>query len=148
MILAKPVIANRYWILKKDDQKVGIVEAVDDGYDIKLENKKLNYKTIPMISRRENILFENPIKSAEIPKNIVHGFEVAGCVHNPLWDVKHRLPLFTRDTKSKSWYAAGWYMVKQHRAWRVVQNPKLITLQRYAYQGPFHTREEANESIS
>jgi hypothetical protein len=100
MILAKPVIANRYWILKKDDQKVGIVEAVDDGYDIKLENKKLNYKTIPMISRRENILFENPIKSAEIPKNIVHGFEVAGCVHNPLWDVKHRLPsVYTRHQK-------------------------------------------------
>jgi len=55
--------------------------------------------------------------------------------------------LFTRDTKSKSWYAAGWYMVKQHRAWKAVQNPKLITLQRYQYQGPFHTQQQAEDTV-
>jgi len=54
--------------------------------------------------------------------------------------------LFTRNTKSKSWFAAGWYNIKQHRKWESVQHPKLIALQRYQYQGPFHTKDEANNA--
>jgi hypothetical protein len=145
MILAKPVVDNQYWILKQDDQKVGNIEAAGDGYRITMLNKTATYQTIPMLSRRENINFEKPTKAKKQPANLVHGFEVSGRAHNAVWDVKHRLPLFTKDNKSKSWFAAGWYRVKQHRTWKVIQNPKLITLQRYTYVGPFHSREEAND---
>jgi hypothetical protein len=65
-------------------------------------------------------------------------------VYNPIWDVQHKLPLYTKNKKSRSWYAAGWYQVKQRRTWTIEQSPKLITLQRYQYQGPFYTKEEAN----
>ncbi len=145
MILAKPVVDKQYWILKQDDRKVGNIQAVGDGYQITIDNKTASYKTIPMLCRRENIEIEKIQKAKPEPANMVYGFEVTGKVYNPLWDVKHKLPLFTRDNKSKSWFAAGWYTVKQHRNWKTVQNPKLITLQRYAYQGPFHTKEEAND---
>lgn len=144
-IIAKPVIDKQYWILQQDDRKVGNIEASADGYRVTMLNKTAKYDTIPMLSRRENINFEKPIKPAKQPANLVHGYEVSGRVYNPLWDVKHKLPLFTRDTKSKSWFAAGWYRVKQHSSWKAVQNPKLITLQRYPYVGPFHTKEEAND---
>jgi hypothetical protein len=149
MILAKPVVDKQYWILKQDDQKVGNIQAVDDGYQITIRNKTVSYKTIPMLRTRENVEFEPAVKSAKESNSSVHGYD-AGCrVYNPIWNVKHRLPLFTKDTKSKSWFAAGWYMIKQHRTWRAVQNPKLIVLERYKYQGPFHSKEEANDqSIS
>jgi len=49
--------------------------------------------------------------------------------------------------QSKSWFAAGWYSIKQHRSWKVLQNPKLIVLERYTYQGPFYTEEQANASL-
>jgi hypothetical protein len=118
---------------------------VDDGYQITIRNKTVSYKTIPMLRTRENVEFEPAAKVAKESDRMVHGYD-AGCrVYNPIWDVKHRLPLFTKDTKSKSWFAAGWYTVKQHRTWRTVQNPKLIVLERYKYQGPFHTKEEAND---
>jgi hypothetical protein len=146
-IIAKPVIDNEYWILKQDDQKVGNIQAVDDGYQVTIANKIVNYKTIPMLCRRENVEFEPAAAPAPQPANQVHGFEVQGRVFNALWNVQLRLPLFTKDTKSKSWFAAGWYRVRQHRTWRTVQQPKLITLQRYEYRGPFHTREQANESV-
>ena len=145
MILAKPVVDKQYWILKQDNQKVGNIQAVDDGFQITIRNKTVSYKTIPMLRTRENVEFEPAAKAAKESNRMVHGYD-AGCrVYNPIWDVKHRLPLFTKDTKSKSWFAAGWYTVKQHRAWKVVQNPKLIVLERYKYQGPFHTKEEAND---
>jgi ribosomal protein S17E len=148
MIEAKPVIPDRYWILKQNDRKVGQIEATDNGVVVKIQNRVAGYKTIKMASREANIEFTKLASATKSVTNQVHGYEVSGRVYNPVWDVKHRLPLFTRDTKSKSWYAAGWYVVKQHRAWKAVQHPKLITLQRYAYQGPFHSKEQANESVS
>jgi hypothetical protein len=138
-------VDKQYWILKQDNQKVGNIQAVDDGFQITIRNKTVSYKTIPMLRTRENVEFEPAVKTAKESDRMVHGYD-AGCrVYNPIWDVKHRLPLFTKDTKSKSWFAAGWYTVKQHRTWRTVQNPKLIVLERYKYQGPFHTKEEAND---
>jgi hypothetical protein len=145
MILAKPVVDKQYWILKQDNQKVGNIQAVDDGYQITIRNKTVSYKTIPMLRTQENVEFEPAAKTAKESNRSVHGYDTDCRVYNPIWDVKHRLPLFTKDTKSKSWFAAGWYTVKQHRTWRVVQNPKLIVLERYKYQGPFHTKEEAND---
>lgn len=143
-IIAKPVIDKQYWILKQDDKKVGIIEAVADGFAVKIRNNVNRYKTIKMAGRDENIEFEPAVKTKKQSTNQVHGYDVGGRIYNALWDVKHKLPLFTRSDKSKSWFAAGWYMVKQHRNWKLVQNPKLITLQRYKYQGPFHSKEEAN----
>lgn len=145
MILAKPVVENQYWILKHNDRKIGQVEAVGDGYNVKILDQVVRYKTIKMAGRAANIEFAKPEKTRHTARNLVHGYEVSGRVYNPLWNVQLRLPLFTKDAKSKSWYAAGWYRVKQHRTWRVVQNPKLITLQRYQYQGPFHSKEQAND---
>jgi hypothetical protein len=146
-IIAKPVVDNEYWILKQDDQKVGNIQAVDDGYQVTIANKIVNYKTIPMLCRRENVEFAPAATPSPQPANQVHGFAVQGRGFNALWNVQLRLPLFTKDTKSKSWFAAGWYRVRQHRVWRTAQQPKLITLQRYEYRGPFHTREQANESV-
>ncbi len=145
MILAKPVVENQYWILKKDDRKIGQLEVTDNGNCIiKILDSVVQYKTIKMARDAINIEFAPAETATPVPPNLVHGFEVEGEVFNPLWDVKHRLPLFTREEKSKSWFAAGWYRVKQHRKWKVIENPKLITLERYTYQGPFKTRDEAN----
>ena len=148
MILAKPIVANRYWILKKDDEKIGEVEASDSGVTVKIHNQVRQYKTIRMAGRDGNIEFETAPRARTRITNEVYGYAVSGRVYNPVCDVKHRLPLYTRDNKSKSWYAAGWYCIQQHRSWRVTRNPKLIMLQRYKYQGPFHTEEQARESIS
>lgn len=146
-LLARPVIANRYWILRRDDKKIGEVEAVADGFTVKIDNRVMRYKTIRMAKRDANIEFEPAPKTRKSTANTVHGFEVVGRVYNALWDVKNQLPLYTKSAKSKSWFAAGWYRVRQHRDWRVVRDPKLITLQRYEYQGPFHSQCEA-ESVA
>ena len=136
-----PVIADRYWILKKDNRKVGQIEAQDDGYTVKISNTVTKYKTIKMLDR--DIEFVPASEITPDPENQVYGYDTGQRVFNPMWDIQQRLPLFTQEENSKSWFAAGWYYVKKHRVWKMVQNPKLITLQRYSYQGPYHTKEEA-----
>ena len=147
MIVAKPVVANQYWILKQDDQKIGNIQANADGYVVKIQNQISSYKTIPMVRKKANIEFEPAEKISKPVTDSVHGYSTGCRAHNAMWNVQLKLPLFTKTTKSKSWFAAGWYTVKQHRAWKAIHNPKLIVLERYKYQGPFHTKEQANESI-
>ena len=142
MIVAKPVVANQYWILKQDDQKIGNIQASPDGYLVKIQNQISSYKTIPMVRKKANIEFEPAEKPSKPSTDSVHGYPTGCRAHNAMWNVQLRVPLFTKTAKSKSWFAAGWYAVKQHRAWKVVHNPKLILLERYTYQGPFFTKEE------
>lgn len=147
MILAKPVIANQYWILKKDNRKIGNVIADNTGYVVTIDNSTSRFKTIRSLSRTADIEFEDAVEPVKAPTDWVHGYNTGCRALNPVWDVKNKLPLFTKNTKSKSWFAAGWYTIKQHCNWKAVQNPKLIVLERYSYQGPFHTKDQANESI-
>jgi len=145
-IVAKPVIDKQFWILQEDDRKVGNVEACPGGYQVKINNQIIaQYKTIKMVERNINIQFEtmNKVEKKKSPTFTVHGFPTAGRVHNPMWDVPQKLPIYTKTNKSKSWHAAGWYTVKKGRRWAAMQDPKLIVLQRYPYQGPYHTQEEA-----
>jgi hypothetical protein len=145
MIVAKTVVPNQYWILQQDDQKIGNIEAGPDGYAVKIKDSIQKFKTIRMVKNRIGVEFQ-PIVTCKPRLDTscqVHGYPTTTRPYNGIYDVRHQVPLWTREPRSKSWYAAGWYLVKQGRAWSAVQCPKLITLNRYQYRGPFHTREEA-----
>jgi hypothetical protein len=144
-IVAKPIIDKQFWILQKDNEKVGNIEACDGGYQVKINNQVAQFKTIRMAAREINISFEAPIKTIKQKTiaNHVHGYPVSGRVYNPMWDVPQQLPVYTKTNKSKSWFAAGWYNVKRGRTWKAVLSPKLILLQRYLYQGPFYNQTDA-----
>lgn len=146
-LIAKPVIDKQFWILQDGNQKVGNVEACAGGYQVKINNQVAQFKTIRMAAQRVNIQFVNRPKQPvdRSTKNLVHGFPASGRVHNAMWDVKMKVPIYTKTAKSKSWFAAGWYCVKKGRTWTVLQDPKLIVLQRYPYQGPFANPEQAHD---
>ena len=144
-IVAKPVIDKKFWILQKNNEKVGNIEATGTGFQVTIDNQVQEFKTIRMAAQRANIQFEDSVKVSKADTHSVHGYPSASRVHNPVWDVQQQLPLYTKTKKSKSWFAAGWYQLKRGRNWRVVQDPKLISLERYPYAGPFQTKEQASE---
>ena len=149
-LIALPVVDKQYWILKENDRKVGNVEACAGGYQVKINNQIAQFKTIKLAARDANIIFEPAIKITR-PKTTVdhvHGYPISGRVYNPIWNVAQQLPVYTKTTKSKSWFAAGWYNVRKGRTWQTILAPKLIVLQRYAYQGPYYTEQEANDNSS
>ena len=148
MIVAKPVIEKQFWILQENNHKVGNIEACVGGYQVKINNQVVQFKTIKMVAKTIDIVFESIPKRTVPPATVteIHGYAVSGRVYNSMWDVSQQLPVFTKTNKSKSWFAAGWYNVKKGRHWKTVQGPKLIVLQRYPYRGPFYTKEQANDS--
>jgi hypothetical protein len=148
MIVAKTVVPNQYWILKQGNQKIGNIEAGPGGFSVKINNQVQSFKSINTIKQNVSIDFETVSKKKPtISSNSVHGYSTSSRAFNAIYDVKHQVPLWTRESRSKSWYAAGWYQIKQGREWETVFCPKLITLQRYAYRGPYHTEDQANESV-
>lgn len=145
MLQAKPIIPDRFWIVRDEHKKVGNIESDSGGYVVSVNGSQIRVKTL--ISLEEKITFEPPVKTApDICANSVYGFPTPHPPHNAVFDVRHQLPLWTREPNSKSWLAAGWYRIKQHNHWRVSFCPKLILLDRYSYQGPFQTRQEAEQA--
>jgi hypothetical protein len=52
MIEAKPIVDKKYWILKQDNRKVGVVEAQGDGYTVRINDQVGRFKTIPMVRKK------------------------------------------------------------------------------------------------
>lgn len=148
MIIAKPVIPNQYWILRDNDRKIGNIEAdPSGGFQVKINNRVEKFKTITTIKKKVDINFEPLQKKKQEPiSNSVNGYHTTHRPYNAIYDVKHQVPLWTREPRSRSWYAAGWYRVQQGRNWIVIECPKLIMLERYDYQGPFHTQQAAEQA--
>ena len=148
MLQAKPVIPNQYWILRDDHGKVGNIEATDSGVQIRIRNQVETFKNLSVLKRRVKIDFA-PAPQVIIKQDLDHdvnGYPTTGPAYNGIFDVKHQVPLWTREPRSKSWYAAGWYAVRHGRRWQVTECPKLIALERYEYRGPFHTQQEAQHA--
>lgn len=146
MIVAKTVIPNQYWILRQDDRKIGNIEHGPEGFQVKINNEVQKFKTIKTLKQRVPVDFEPVIKKkAADSEHRVGGYHTTSKPYNPIFDVKHQVPLWTKEPRSKSWYAAGWYRVKLGRSWSLVECPKLIMLERYQYQGPFYTKKEAEQ---
>ena len=111
MIIAKPVVDKKFWILQKDNEKVGNIEATNNGFQVTINNQVHEFKTIRMAAQRANIQFETQIKPSKPDTHMVHGYPSASRVFNPVWNVQQQLPLYTKTKKSKSWFAAGWYQL-------------------------------------
>jgi hypothetical protein len=100
-----------------------------------------------MLKSQYNIVFDKTERKprAESEDHEVYGWPSGFKPFNKLYDVTRRLPIFTKGVKSKSYFCAGYYIVKFNSTWTRAFCPKLITLQRYEFAGPFHTKEQMFE---
>jgi len=149
---AKPIIADKFWIVEENGEKVATLRKNEDDRFV-----MSNYDGIKIYETKESLTKEfgknffvvKILKEAnDALPNEVHGFSTSTTPHNPLYDVKRKLPLFTKSVDSKSLYCAGYYTIKFEKGWVKSFCPKLITLQRYEYKGPFKTDLEMKQVLS
>ena len=138
------------WIVESDGAKVGNIMAVEEGGFVYVHNnQREQFPTIKLISKKYNITFAKSYKR-RVEKSDAHdvyGFPVNCRPHNQVLDVQRYLPIYTKSAKSKSYFCAGWYIVKYTNTWVSEFCPKLITLNRYEYQGPFKTQDRMQDSL-
>ena len=148
---AKPVIKNKFWIVEQDGEKVATIQAVDEGGFVYVhDDQRERFPTVRLLKNKLNIVFDKT--SVKAPRKIetaaeVYGYPSGFKSYNCLYDVSRRLPIFTKSPKSKSYFCAGHYAIKFNNTWTRAFCPKLITLQRYEFVGPFKTKEELSEEL-
>ena len=63
-------------------------------------------------------------------------------------ELKRKLPLYTKTENSQSFFCAGYYVVHwEDGSHSPSYCPKLITLSRYEFDGPFKTKMEMQETL-
>jgi hypothetical protein len=147
--IAKPVVKNKFWIVEHAGNKIATIQAVDEngGFVYVHDDQREHFPSIKLISKKYNIEFAKADKPAKVVDNDVYGFPVTGSAFNQVLDVQRYLPIYTKGAKSKSFYCAGYYLIKFGHTWTRQSCPKLITLNRYEYQGPFKTQERADNAM-
>tara|TARA_E500000081_G_C6131670_1_gene354110 strand:- start:1353 stop:1829 length:477 start_codon:yes stop_codon:yes gene_type:complete len=149
---AKPVLEDKFWIVENEGQRVATLRK-DEFSQFVFQNKdgvKI-YNNKKSVTREfgDDFFVAKIVKEADDsnPKE-VHGFSTSTIPHNAMYDIRQKLPLFTKSKDSKSLYCAGYYVIRFEKGWVKSFCPKLITLQRYGYKGPFKTDLEMKQVLS
>ena len=150
-IKAKPIVKDKFWIVENNEERIGTMSWNDDRYmfssrvetcffDNKRQMKKKFGADIVWTDLEE--ISTEPNKTC-----FVHGFPTSVTPYNTMYDVKQKLPLFTKSNKSKSAYCAGYYIIKFEKGWVKSFCPKLITIERNLSKGPFKTELEMRQEL-
>ena len=149
---AKPIIPEKFWIVEKGGAKFATLRKSEDNHFVMSNELGIKvYETKEKLTMEfgKDFFIAKIIKEADNAEpNEVHGYATSTTPHNSMFDVKRKLPLFTKSGDSKSLYCAGYYVIRFDKGWVKSFCPKAITLQRYEYQGPFKTELEMKQVLS
>jgi len=151
-IHAKPIIDNKFWIVEEDGEKIATLRKNEDNRFVMSNESGIKiYDTKESLTKEfgKKFFVVKIIKESDDTLSTeVHGYPTSADPHNTMFDIRKKLPLFTKSGDSKSLYCAGYYVIKFDKGWVKSFCPKLITLQRYPYKGPFKTELEMKQVLA
>lgn len=145
MLKAIPIVKNKFWLVTSNDgNKVGSVKSSDRGLTYMHDNEEERFATIKLLKDKYDISFETYKSSKNVEdQHEVYGYSTGNYKpYNPLWHVQLGVPVFTKEEKSRSFYCAGYYLVKERKKTKLHFCPKIILLERNEFEGPFKTTIE------
>ena len=147
-IHAKPIIDGKFWKVEQDGEKIATLHKQENNKFILSNNDgELRFDKKEEITKffgQDFFIPFNKINISKSTQNECHGFQTRTKPYNAMYDVRRRLPLYTKNNHSKSLYCAGWYTVK-FKNWVTLYCPKLVTVEQYESHGPFKSKLEAKQ---
>ena len=146
---AKEIIKNKFWIVEDQGVKFGTISLNEDQYILSTPTGTKFYHSEKQLTKAlDKKLSWTDLEITETSAKEVYGYATNSVPFNPMFDVKRKLPLFTKSDKSKSLYCAGYYIIQFEKGWVKSFCPKLITVERYTTKGPFKTEIEMRQELS
>ena len=138
MLKATPIVKNKFWLVTDNDVKIGTVKSSHRGLTYIHGETEERFATVKLLKDKYNISFETyKSPKSEDMQNEVYGYPTGKHVpYNPLWHVQLGVPVFTKDEKSRSYYCAGYYLIKERKKTKLHFCPKIIMLERNEFEGP------------
>jgi len=147
-ITAKEVLSNKFWIVEDEGVRVGTLSFHDDQYMLSDKSGTHFFNKGQLKKKLGKNFAWSHLEIREIQSKEVQGFPTSCAPYNAMYDVKRKLPLFTKSNKSKSLYCAGYYIIHFDKGWVKSFCPKLITVERYETKGPFKSELEMRQELS
>jgi hypothetical protein len=149
MYKAKSIVDNKFWILESESgERVGTIKVDRDRTSVIIDGRESNFNNISQAADTLDLTFVKKVTPAKkSSSNEVYDFPTSTQPYNGLWNVQMRLPIYTKTNKSNSYHCAGYYIIRFGSGWVKSFCPKLITLQRYTFEGPFKSKTEMQERL-
>jgi hypothetical protein len=149
MLEARPVVKNKFWIVEQAGQQVATIQAAPDGVVLVKGQKREKFVSFKLLKDKYNIHVGRATKlpTKDITTNEIYNYPTDCRPYNELYDVRRRLPFYTKSAKSKSVYCAGYYAIQLNGEWARHFCPKSITVNRYPFHGPYATPAEADRKL-
>lgn len=145
---AKELVKDKFWIIERDGNKIATLSATEDKFILSSTNGVDFFNTKKQLEKKiGKTVFEVRAETYD-ETHEVNGYPTNGQPYNSVFDVKRKLPLFTKSEKSKSLYCAGYYIIRFEKGWVKSFCPKLITVERYETRGPFKTKIAMSQELS
>jgi hypothetical protein len=147
-LIAKPVIKNKFWVVEESGQKIATIQAREDGgYAYVHDDQREYFPSVKNLKQKYNIKFGTAEKTKKQNNKSLYEYPVTGRTYNQVWDVQRKLPIYSKTTKSKSLFCAGYYLIKINCVWTEHFCPKNITISRYEYLGPFKNKDHMHKTL-
>jgi len=143
---AWPVIKNKFWIVKHQGEKIATVQATDHGLVLVKDQTRIRYKDAKSLAQSVPIRFKKIQNPTTVFPCVIDGYPTTHRPWNVLYNLQLRLWQYTQSKRSRSYRCAGWFSVVIHGVIHWELCPKLITLQRNCFKGPFRSNPHFTES--
>lgn len=138
----KTIIANKFWIVEENERKIGTINSIDGKF------KAIINGEIIWFDKWED--FDKPIAIVEAEHKKEKEYEVYGYStnykpHNVSWDEQKKVGIYTKSESSSIQFCSGYFIIKFENGWTQWFCPKLETLNKREWIGPFKTELESRE---
>ena len=146
-------ISDVAWLVRENTGKLGILNQDETQNYVYLSNDKMvsfDDKN-EVVEHFGNIdLFNNFVTDDKEEEYTLYINGFAATYKDPITldiDYENGLPMYTKIEGSDIYYVAGFYCVNYKKRWKIVDNPKLSTILKYEYVGPFKTAREGRAKL-
>lgn len=140
---------NKFWILEDyQGLKQGTVSIQPNIIKVVINNVEHTYDNLEKACWDLAIAVETESTTESIPvEETVLGYPTKCAAYNPTWDIRKKIPVFTKTEKSRTLHAAGYYIISFDTGWVQSFCPKVSTLDSNEYKGPFKDKLEMREQL-
>lgn len=153
--IAKTIIQNKEWIVKKENTKIGTISKLKKGFVFYKNGNKIYFKDITELQKElglpdftTNSKKIKPVSVKSTDSYSIYDYPCKSKPYNPVFNLKKRLPIYTKSEKSKSHFCAGYFLINFKKGWLKSFCPKLITLERYPYHGPYKNEDDVKNLLN
>jgi hypothetical protein len=149
-------ISDVAWLVHQGTNRLGILNKdVQEHYTYITGKELVNFgNRNEVVNHFGNMsLFEEQITEEPIIKDklYIKGYEVD--YNDPYTlaeshpEYNNPLPLYTKIENGDICYAAGYYCINFEKGWKYARGPKLATLLKYGFVGPFHDKIQMRQQL-